>query len=146
VRLAFGRSTDARRGTEVLMRRPIRTHAILEAAGPDPGPPGDPADEFGCQVYPGDPVRVVVFGPVDMSTAPQLRSTLREASRGGALALVVDLDAVNHLSSSAIALLAELARVEEGRARLVASPGTIARHVLALTGLAGHLIDGPPEP
>jgi anti-anti-sigma factor len=141
VQLTFGRSSGGRRGTEVLMRRPLRTQVIVEPAGPGHGARRDPVDEFDCQVHPGRPVRVVVSGPVDMTTAPRLRSMLREASRGGALPLVIDLDRVNHLSSSGVALLADMARAQSGRPRLVASPGTIARHVLALTGLDRHLID-----
>jgi anti-anti-sigma factor len=84
-------------------------------------------------------VRVVVSGPVDVATAPRLRATLNEAGRGGVLPLVVDLRHVTHLGSSGIQLLADLASGRSDRVWLVADPGSIARHVLEMTGL-GHLV------
>jgi serine phosphatase RsbU (regulator of sigma subunit)/anti-sigma regulatory factor (Ser/Thr protein kinase)/anti-anti-sigma regulatory factor len=74
-----------------------------------------------------------VEGPVDMATADQLRVDILDASRGGALPLLVDLDAVTVLASAGVLVLHDLARAFE--LRLQASPGTPARTVLALTGL-----------
>lgn len=130
-------------GTTVRMSRTLRADAFLDPL--DTGRPA-PTDsgrrvEYGSSVptpVPGEPVRVVVTGPVDVATAPSLRTTLNEAGRGGVLRLVVDLRHVTHLGSSGIQLFADLATGEPDRLRLVADPGSIARHVLEMTGL-GHL-------
>ncbi|MGQ0482540.1 MAG: SpoIIE family protein phosphatase [Pseudonocardia sp.] len=137
-------------GTTVTMRR-------LLSAEPDPGELDDTTraaagspraqPEFGVRVHhgaAGERVRVVVVGPVDMATAPGLRITLNESGRGGALPLTVDLDGVTHLASSGVQLLADMAgRSAGGRSfRVVASSGSVARHVLALTGME-HLVVDP---
>lgn len=131
-------------GTTVRMSRTLRADVFL-----DPLDTGRPAYsesgrrvDYGSSVrtpVPGEPVRVVVTGPVDVATAPRLRSTLNEAGRGGVLPLVVDLRHVTHLGSSGIQLFADLAVGRPDRVRLVADPGSISRHVLEMTGL-GHLV------
>jgi serine phosphatase RsbU (regulator of sigma subunit)/anti-sigma regulatory factor (Ser/Thr protein kinase)/anti-anti-sigma regulatory factor len=138
-------------GTTVVMRRLLRAEAFL-----DPRATGRPLErsadlrvEFASSVRtaaPGERVRVVVTGPVDTVTGPRLRATLNEAGRGGVLPLTVDLREVTHLGSAGIQLLADLAAAGDGRQRLrlIAGPGSIARHVLDMTGL-GHLVHDPDE-
>jgi anti-anti-sigma factor len=133
----------AAEGTTVLMRRLLRTEPLLDPPASGRAVAHVPEDQvqFATRVHtgaPGGPVRVEVSGPVDMNSAPRLRAVLNEAGRGGVLPLTVDLHGVTHLGSSGIQLLADLAGAGRPRLRLIAEPGSIARHVLDLTGL-GHL-------
>jgi anti-anti-sigma factor len=151
-RVALDRAAD---GTTVVMRRTLHSDAVLDPVGPADRSAGERADhvEFSVRTHPGaagERVRVVVAGPVDMSSAPRLRAALTEAGRGGALPLLVDLDEVTHLASSGIQLLADLAaafQAEPGegpRFAVVATPGSIARHALDITGLDHLIVDEGP--
>jgi anti-anti-sigma regulatory factor len=66
-----------------------------------------------------------------------------EAGRGGARDLTVDLDGVSVFSSSAVQAVHELHRDLPGL-RLRARPGSVARRVLDLTGLA-DLLEGTQD-
>jgi anti-anti-sigma factor len=82
--------------------------------------------------------RIVLAGPIDVSTVASLRGQLWSAARGGALPLTVDLADVTHLASTGIAMLFEF--VEEtatgGReVRLIAPPDSPARSAMEVSGL-----------
>lgn len=133
-------------GTTVRMSRLLRADVFLDPLATSRPAYQEPSQrvEYESSVRtptPGEPVQVVVTGPVDLSTAPRLRATLNEAGRGGVLPLTVDLRQVTHLGSSGIQVFADLAAGSHRRQRirLVADPGSIARQVLDMTGL-GHLV------
>jgi anti-sigma regulatory factor (Ser/Thr protein kinase)/anti-anti-sigma regulatory factor len=88
---------------------------------------------------PGAPgSRIAVHGPLDASTVEELGVELDRYTLGGTHELVVDLTAVTHLASAAVA---ELYRTRPGSderqypLRLYAPEGSTAHHVLSLVGL-----------
>ena len=82
--------------------------------------------------------RIALGGPIDLSTAEDLRRELWSASRGGALSLVVDLGAVTHLGSVGIQVLYDLVEdmTADGRSlRFVVPSASPARHAIVLSDL-----------
>jgi serine phosphatase RsbU (regulator of sigma subunit)/anti-sigma regulatory factor (Ser/Thr protein kinase) len=82
--------------------------------------------------------RVAVHGPLDASTIEELGLELDRYTLGGTHELIVDLTAVTHLASAAVA---EFYRTRPGSdernypLRLYAPAGSTAHHVLTLVGL-----------
>ena len=126
-------------GTSVLLDRQLRRRPVLSPA--DPGPernlataPAKLTVELERSVHP----RLTLAGPVDVRQVDRLRTLLWDGSRGGALPLTVDLDAVTHLASAGIALLFEFVEdmATDGReVTLVAPTGCPARYALDVSGL-----------
>ncbi|MBG0561217.1 SpoIIE family protein phosphatase [Actinoplanes sp. NEAU-A11] len=88
----------------------------------------------------GDEARVRLDGPVDAASAAQVRQELLRRSRGGTMALTVDLTGVTHLASAGVSALHLVAASHsDGQAPLVlhAVPGSPARQILDLVGLPG---------
>lgn len=84
---------------------------------------------------------MTVRGPVDVDNVAELDVELALRTVPGAAALVIHLGQVSVLCSAAVHVIRR--HVEQGRAagvqvRLVAGPGSIADHVLALVGLTTH--------
>jgi anti-anti-sigma regulatory factor len=88
-----------------------------------------------------DPPVLTVRGPIDRHTVATFGHALADAGRGGALAFTVDMSAVTVLSSDGVQALAQL--VEQDPLgyipSLIAPSGSLAREVLALTGLDGRM-------
>lgn len=136
-------------GTSVLMDRQL-TRAPVLVGGDESEPwrqragPGATVTELTAAVSSHRsswPV-LALRGPIDVSTVEEFRERLQDVGRGGSLPLEVDLTEVNHLASTGVQVLHELAEQmgADGRAlRLIAPPGSPARAVLELTGL-GHLV------
>jgi len=89
-----------------------------------------------------EPHVLTLAGPVDAQTVERFRHRVLEAGRGGARELGLDLDRVTVFSSSAVQAVHEL-RHELPGLRLSAGPASVARRVLALTGL-DDLLDEVP--
>lgn len=124
-------------GTTVLLDLALRTEPVLGAAPPVLTAP-QAGSELRIAVTRGADPRLVVRGPIDISTVRELRRELRETSRGGALPLTVDLAGVTHLASAGIELLygfVEEMKVDGSRVVLVAPPGSPAAYALRLSGL-----------
>src|SRR5581483_6052509 len=130
-------------GTTVLLDRQLSNAPILGPGGTTyGGAAGVGADasraELTVTIERSEEPRIVLGGPIDISTVTDLRAQLWSAARGGALPLVVDLAHVTHLASTGIALLFEF--VEDtatgGRdVRLVAPEGSPARSAIEVSGL-----------
>jgi PAS domain S-box-containing protein len=93
--------------------------------------------------------RIAVHGPLDTDTVDEFRVTLDRHTLGGTHPLIVDLTAVTHLASAAVA---ELYRTDPTTAdrrhyplTLYAPPGTVAHHVLTLVDLP-HTTADPHTP
>jgi anti-anti-sigma factor len=83
---------------------------------------------------------VAVVGTVDEVSAEHLRIRLLEASHGGTTRVELDLAAVSLFSSAAVRVVLAVARIarDEGWRLLVRAPeGSVTRHVLEISGLAG---------
>lgn len=126
-------------GTSVLMDRTLHRPVVLGSLRPEalPRPPvvGPP---FTVEVVRSEQPRVIIGGPVDLTTTGRLREWFWNASRGATLPLTIELGAVNQLSSAGVDLLYCLAEdfATNGQAlRLVAPPGSPAHQILVLTGL-----------
>lgn len=91
-----------------------------------------------------DGVRVLVAdGELDAAVAPRLLDQLPE-QLAGARGLVLDLSAVTFFDSAGCRLVDRMARLCAAASttyRVVAPPGSPARRVLELTGMAGPLAD-----
>lgn len=88
--------------------------------------------EFSAEVADGT---LLVGGPIDITTARGFDRILREVARHATIPLAVDLSRVTQLASAGIQVLAAALRRSGRNLELVASRGTPAEHVLALTRL-----------
>ena len=98
----------------------------------------------GCVQCRGGRRRGLRGGEVDSATSPVLAGQVAAFSRSGTLSLTIDLNAVTHLGSAVISVLAdarERAHRHGTELRLVASPGTTAHHVLSLVQVPGYSVD-----
>ena len=81
-------------------------------------------------------VRVLVFGELDLATAPILGAAIEDAATRGRDRIVVDLAAAPFIDSSGINELVRATHRVDGRATLlVRSPRTQALHVFGVTGV-----------
>ncbi|HEY2765750.1 MAG TPA: SpoIIE family protein phosphatase [Pseudonocardiaceae bacterium] len=81
----------------------------------------------------------VLSGDLDAAGIPAAAVTLRTAARGGALPLTVDLTRLQHVTSTGVKLLFDLAAEEisaGNKLTVQVARGSAAHHVLDLTGLA----------
>ncbi|GIF05558.1 SpoIIE family protein phosphatase [Actinoplanes siamensis] len=88
--------------------------------------------------------RIAIYGPLDTDTVAELGTELDRRTLGGTHELTVDLTAVTHLGSAAIAELYRAQRSGEGRPyplRLYAPAGSTAHHVLSLINLPHSTTD-----
>ena len=84
-------------------------------------------------------VIVRLGGELDLYNAEAVRDALFDAAAGGPERLVVDLEAVSFLDSTALGVLIEArARLENRRAFLLAAPGIETRRALEVSGLDRH--------
>jgi anti-sigma B factor antagonist len=103
------------------------------------------ADGAGLREHPvravdreGDAVVVRLQGELDLYNAPALRSALLDATSDGPERLVVDLDAVRFIDSTALGVLVE-ARARRGAAGFaLAAPPLETRRALEISGLDRH--------
>lgn len=132
-------------GTTVTLRHRLHRPAVL-ASDAGAAPPGRSGRSFVARTEDGDGQATVrVGGPVDITTVDQLAHALALASRGGTLALTVDLRAVTHLASAGVRLLHDFRRQLTANQReltLLATPRSPARIVLELVGLPHVAVDG----
>jgi len=87
----------------------------------------------------GDEARVRIEGAVDAITAGDTMAELLRRSRGGTVAMTVDLSGVTHLASAGVSVLHQLTgRHDEQKSPLTlrAAAGSPARAVLELVGLS----------
>ncbi|MEV8513702.1 SpoIIE family protein phosphatase [Dactylosporangium sp. NPDC051484] len=123
-------------GTVATLRlRVTRPAALLNGAAPVPPP--QPVAELSI-VDTSCGTAVLIAGPVDAGSAERLQYDLLYRSRGGTVALTVDLAGVTHLASAGVAALHAVAarhRAHGTALTLLAPPGSPARHVLALVAL-----------
>jgi anti-anti-sigma factor len=127
------------RGTVVTLRHQLRRPAVL-AAEPAAQATGHAADPPFSVVagLDGPAARATVRGPVDITTAGRLTGQLLAASRGGTLALTVDLSAVTQLASAGVRALYQVkAQLNDYHQELilVIAPGSLADAALSLAGL-----------
>ncbi len=119
---------------KTLRREPVVSPAMVAAVSGTPPRPST----MSVTVTTSEEPRIALGGPVDLSTAGELRRQLWSASRGGALPLVVELAEVTHLASAGIQVLYDFVEdmAADGRAlRFVVPPGSPARQALALSDL-----------
>ena len=87
----------------------------------------------------GDAVVVSLQGELDLYNAEELRAVLAKAADDGAARIVIDLDDVQFVDSTALGVLLE-ARARLGPGSVVlARPRLETRRALAVSGLDRHL-------
>ena len=128
-------------GTAVMMERQLGFPVMID----DESAPGSEGaaepDGLVVEISRVDHPVLTVRGPIDRHTVATFGHALADAGRGGALAFTVDMSAVTVLSSDGVQALAQL--VEQDPLgyipSLIAPSGSLAREVLALTGLDGRM-------
>jgi serine phosphatase RsbU (regulator of sigma subunit)/anti-sigma regulatory factor (Ser/Thr protein kinase)/anti-anti-sigma regulatory factor len=138
--------TSSRTGTVATVTHRALRAARLMTSWPAATRPAPPLlDRFDVTVHDHT---VVVRGAVDLDGAARLSYTLDRVARGGTRDVRVDLSSVTLLGSAAVRTLLEALvprRVDgQPRVELVASPGSVAQHVLELTRLPYRSDDGDP--
>lgn len=133
-------------GTVVTVRQRLHHPATL-AGGHAAGVQQAGRDEYSARLEEGPPRTLRVSGPVDAGTAARFADRIAVASRGGTYQIVIDLAAVDLLSSAGVSVL--LAARDEQRAHghelhITAVPNSIPAQVLSLVGLDHS--SGPPYP
>ena len=101
-------------------------------------PPQRPA-EMGVAVTRSMRPSIAVSGPIDLSTAEELRRQLWSVSRGGALPLTVELGGVTHLASAGIQVLYDFVEEMSAESRplnFVVPPGCPAAYAIRLSDLS----------
>jgi anti-sigma regulatory factor (Ser/Thr protein kinase)/anti-anti-sigma regulatory factor len=137
-------------GTTVMMERQLGFPVMIED-GSTPGPEGaaEP-DGLAVEISRAEHPVLTVRGPIDIHTIAAFGHALADAGRGGALAFTVDMSAVTVLSSDGVQALAQLVERDPlgYTPSLIAPSGSLAREVLALTGLDGRMevLEHPPAP
>ncbi|MFI2651630.1 phosphatase PAP2 family protein [Micromonospora fulviviridis] len=135
-------------GTTVRMRHrmghpaTVTTANVAQATGPHKH--STPTEHFSTAV--ADTLTgpmLIVAGPVDLTTGPQLRTAILQASRGGSLPLAIDLTAVTHLGSTGVHTLHHAAQTISDLT-VTAPVSSPAYGVLHLTGLHHLLREGAP--
>jgi anti-sigma B factor antagonist len=86
----------------------------------------------------GDAVVVRLAGELDLYNAPALRSALLGAASDGAVLLVVDLEGVRFIDSTALGVLVEARATIGGDAFALAAPPLETRRALEISGLDRH--------
>jgi anti-sigma B factor antagonist len=82
---------------------------------------------------------VTVEGELDLASAPNLKWTLNDASKAGAIRIVLDLAPVTFIDSTALGVLVEArSRMTDKQAFVLAAPGAEARRALEVSGLDRH--------
>jgi anti-anti-sigma factor len=138
-------SVEVRRspqGTTVLLRFPVRCPVVFDEDRPLDGRASVSRDAFATAVHRSSEPRLDVRGPVDFHTEEQLRQAILEASRGGALPLVLDLTQVTYLASAGVRLLFDLNGI--AIRSVVAPDRSPAGQVLAITGFPATAVTSTP--
>jgi anti-anti-sigma factor len=89
----------------------------------------------------GDGPRIVVRGPLDITTGDALERALLEAERGAPAVLELDLRGVGFFDSTGLQIVldAHVRAGEEGRRLVVIAADSEARRVLDLAEVSGDL-------
>jgi anti-anti-sigma factor len=88
----------------------------------------------------GDAVVLRLQGELDLYNAHEVRQALADASGETPERLIVDLEAVEFVDSTALGVLVEgRARLVNRRAFMLAAPGAETRRALEVSGLDRHL-------
>ncbi|MFC4070890.1 SpoIIE family protein phosphatase [Actinoplanes subglobosus] len=127
-------------GTVATVRHPLLRPARLLTSFDD-APRAFPRDgDLTITELPGgDEARIRIDGPIDAVTAAEVRSELFRRSRGGTVAMTVDLSGVSHLASAGVSVLHEVSAqhlIGKAPLVLVSAPGSPSRRILDLVGLA----------
>ena len=86
-------------------------------------------------------VVVSLAGELDLYNAEEVRAALVEASESGTTLLVVDLEQVRFIDSTALGVLIEgRARLSDRQGFRLASPGLETRRALEVSGLDRHFL------
>ena len=128
---------DTPNGTALLLDRRLRREPVLSPALVSASATPRPSTMSVTRTTAAEP-RIALGGPIDLSTAVDLRRELWSASRGGALSLVVDLGSVTHLGSAGIQVLYDFVEdmIADGRSLRFVVPSTSpARHAIVLSDL-----------
>ncbi|HET7305984.1 MAG TPA: SpoIIE family protein phosphatase [Segeticoccus sp.] len=129
------------RGTRVDIYQKVHHDADLVTSTTARALSPAPTVPFGVEDRLAEPTTLLVSGPVDVRTAPELKVRLEQGSRGCTRDLIVVLDEVTHLASSGVQVLHEMSdslRHSGCSLKLVAAAGTPAAAVLDLVHLPRH--------
>ena len=140
-------------GTTVLLDRRLQREPVVDLArSASRSIPRQRTETMSVTVTRSTRPTIAVSGPLDLSTADELRRHLWTASRGGALPVTIELGGVSHLGSAGIQVLYEFVEEmsAEGRSlNFVVPPGCPAAYAVQLSDLstvADFVAETPEEP
>ena len=111
---------------------------MTDASGTSPGTGGREAAVAGVDRRDGSVV-VSLAGELDLYNAEEVRSALLETCAGEPELLVVDLEEVRFIDSTALGVLIDIHRRMGGREKFrLAAPGLETRRALEVSGLDRH--------
>jgi len=127
-------------GTAVLLDRRLQREPVVDLTrSASRSIPRQRSATMGVTVTRSLRPTIEISGPLDLSTAEELRRHLRSASRGGALPLTVDLGRVTHLGSAGIQVLYDFVEEMSAESRplnFVVPPGCPAAYAIRLSDLS----------
>ena len=137
-------------GTTVLLDRRLQREPVVDLTrSATRSIPRQRSATIGVTVSRSMRPTITLTGPLDLSTAEELRRHLWTASRGGALPLTVELGGVTHLGSAGIQVLYEFVEEMSAEGRelhFVVPPGCPAAYAVQLSDLTAiaEFVAEPP--
>jgi len=113
---------------------------VSNAQASSPGAPGRREAAVGGVEWRGGGVVVSLGGELDLYNAEEVRAALLEASAGEPALLVVDLEHVRFMDSTALGVLIEARSRMADRGFRLAAPGLETRRALEISGLDRHFL------
>jgi anti-sigma B factor antagonist len=114
---------------------------LTDAGEPDPGVSGGRESAVAGVDRRDGAVVVSLAGELDLYNAEEVRSALLETLADSPGLLVVDLEAVTFIDSTALGVLIEArSRMDERSAFRLAAPGLEVRRALEVSGLDRHFV------
>jgi anti-sigma B factor antagonist len=112
---------------------------LTDARAPSPGASGGRESAVAGVDRRDGTVVVSLAGELDLYNAEEVRSALLDASAGEPVLLVVDLEEVTFIDSTALGVLIEArSRMADRRGFRLAAPGLETRRALEISGLDRH--------
>ena len=123
-------------------REPMKGEGILtDARAPGPGTSGGREDAVAGVDRRDGAVIVSLAGELDLYNAEEVRSALLDACDSEPAVLVIDLEEVRFIDSTALGVLIEArSRMADRQGFRLASPGLETRRALEVSGLDRHFL------
>jgi anti-sigma B factor antagonist len=131
----------AARAAGARARAERRSRGLTDAGAPDPGVSGGREAAVSGVDRRDGAVVVSLAGELDLYNAEEVRSALLDACAAAPGLLVIDLEEVRFIDSTALGVLIEArSRMEERSSFRLAAPGLETKRALEVSGLDRHFL------